>query len=317
MEQILLVGQVKNGKRFYDVGDSVLINSMKRHRPNDLFYTLDLADILSTSFNQNVFDMNKSTFKKLPINYFSSIVFLETSHLARGIHQRPNVQNFLEFLNVHYDGKSLNPIKSFFKCEDKFYLIRPGAEKFFPKTLIINKNEKNLESLMKTTFFSNELVMKPIIGFGGIGVTKTSIKDYAVFENDFQSMPEGDIILQEFVPAITSGERSLFFFDKKFEYGVLKVPKQGEFRSNLSYAQNVQPYVPTKKELELAQDALSWWDSGAKLERVDMTSEKLIELTAECPGLYVYDKVNNHFFDMHMRTKIGKLFYQLLDNYYK
>ena len=70
-------------------------------------------------------------------------------------------------------------------------------------------------------------VVKPQVGCSARGVTQIIIGE--------ESPLQGPVLLQEFVPSVSSGELSLIFIEGKFSHCVRKMPKAGEWRTNWKF----------------------------------------------------------------------------------
>ncbi len=174
---------------------------------------------------------------------------------------------------------AVNSVRTFLEYPDKRYIVdRPDMP--FPRTSLVTR-ETDLDPLLAG--LPSEVVLKPLIGCSGKGVLRLPRDAEAVRE---AMDPGREYLLQEFVPAILDGERSLYFFAKKYRYAAIKRPKPGEFRANEEHA-NSEPYEPTGDELAFAEDVVRRFESPSLIERVDMCGRYVIEMTLECPGLKI------------------------------
>jgi glutathione synthase len=135
---------------------------------------------------------------------------------------------------------------------------------------------------------SEEFILKPMDLYSGIGVEKLGLNEWEQrFEEKVREL-KGPVIVQPFIAAVAQGEvRSLFF--KQQELGtILKVPKQGEFLSNI--AQGATFSVEPLSELartrcdvivkELAAQGVDW-------VAFDILGDAISEVNITCPGLLV------------------------------
>jgi hypothetical protein len=172
---------------------------------------------------------------------------------------------------------AVNSIRTFLEYADKWYLAK-RSDMPFPKTYHVTR-DTDLSPLLVQ--LPDEVVVKPVIGCGGKGVMRLP-RDAEAIRNALES--GRDYLLQEFCPEILEGEKSLYFYAKKFRYAVIKRPNPGEFRANEEHSTGAC-YEPTGDELSLAEEAIARFASPSLIERVDMTSRHVIEMTIECPGL--------------------------------
>jgi hypothetical protein len=174
---------------------------------------------------------------------------------------------------------AVNSPRTFLDYPDKRYLVdRPDLP--FPTTRLVTA-ASDIEAAMRG--LGEVVVIKPLIGAGGDGVARMTA-DAALVRAVLQ--PGREYLLQEYLPAITAGERSLYFFAKQFRYAAIKRPVEGEFRCNWEHS-FAERHVPTAAELALAHDAVARFGSPSLIERVDLCGSKIIEMTIECPALQV------------------------------
>ncbi len=174
---------------------------------------------------------------------------------------------------------AVNSIRTFLEYPDKRYLVdRPDMP--FPKTTLVT-SESELGPILAD--LPETVVLKPIIGCSGKGVVRLPRDEAAVRE---AMEPGREYLIQPFLPEILEGERSLYFFAKKYRYATIKRPKPGEFRGNEEFATSDR-YDPTPEELAFAEDALARFASPSLIERVDICGRHVLEMTIECPGLKI------------------------------
>ena len=172
---------------------------------------------------------------------------------------------------------AVNSIRTFLEYPDKRYLVdRPDMP--FPETLLVTAATELRPLLAR---LPAEVVLKPIVGCGGKGVTRLA-NDEAAIRPLLE--PGREYLLQPFLPEILGGEKSLYFFAKQYRYAAIKRPKPGEFRGNEEHAVSDR-YEPTAAEIALATDAINRFASPSLIERVDLCGRHVIEMTIECPGM--------------------------------
>lgn len=172
---------------------------------------------------------------------------------------------------------AVNSVRTFLEYPDKRYLVdRPDMP--FPETLLVTAATELGPLLAR---LPAEVVLKPIIGCSGKGVTRLANDEAAVKP---LLEPGREYLLQPFLPEILAGEKSLYFFAKQYRYAAIKRPKPGEFRSNEQHAVS-ERYQPTAAEIALATEAINRFASPSLIERVDLCGRHVIEMTIECPGM--------------------------------
>jgi glutathione synthase len=132
------------------------------------------------------------------------------------------------------------------------------------------------------------LILKPMDLYSGIGVEKLPVTGWEErFEEKVNEL-NGPVIVQPFIEAVTKGEvRSLYF--KGQELGtILKMPKEGEFLSNIAQG-------ATFKAVELSELSRSRCeafvkelaDYGVDWVAFDILGDAVTEVNITCPGLLV------------------------------
>jgi hypothetical protein len=174
---------------------------------------------------------------------------------------------------------AVNSVRTFLEYPDKRYLVeRPDMP--FPETFLVT-TDSNLGPILSG--LPDTVVMKPIIGCSGKGVIRLP-RDETLVRAAME--PDREYLLQPFLSEILEGERSLYFFAKKYRYATIKRPKPGEFRGNEEFAVS-ERYDPSAEELAFAEDALARFASPSLIERVDICGRHVLEMTIECPGLKI------------------------------
>lgn len=135
---------------------------------------------------------------------------------------------------------------------------------------------------------ASAIIIKPMDLYSGIGVEKLSLSDWERRFTDKVIELQGPVIVQPFVEAVTKGEiRSLYF--KQKEIGtILKLPKEGEFLSNIAQGATfrVEPLSAVARARceaivkELAGFGVDW-------VAFDILSDSISEVNITCPGLLV------------------------------
>ncbi|HRZ86096.1 MAG TPA: ATP-grasp domain-containing protein [Candidatus Paceibacterota bacterium] len=293
---ILFIGYISEPFDYFDLDDKLLIDSMRNFRDDNIsiVHWKDIKDDLSSN---KVFDLNSNNYKNYDLNLFDVIPIIELPDDNSPNMDKERVFDLISLMNIN-NLPTINPTNVFLNNPDKSYLWT-NKNIPLPKTFKVDSNS-NIESILKQ--LGEEIIIKPTDGDGGRGVEKV-INNLNYVKEIISE--KGPMIVQEFVKDIYKGERSLFFFDKDLKYAILKKPKKNEFRSNEKHCQNISKYIPNENEIRIAKEALNNFNSGSLIERVDLAGEKIIELTVDCPGLYV-----NY---ANVEKEIGPWFYELIN----
>ncbi len=300
MSELCFIGYYKKPFDFCYITDRMLIESMQQVRKDSLIFC-DWNDVNPDLSCSNSFDLQNQYYTHYDILTSDLMVILEVPTKTS---THVSLEKVTPLLQRMADMKlpGINSPETFIKFPDKSYLFK-YSQLPFPKTVYANETT-NLETLLSR--FGEEIILKPIDTDGGYGIRKLVNDPGEVKRIIQENKSEGPFLIQEFLPEIIDGERSLFFFNKRFKYAMLKKPREGEFRSNEDHVESLTRYYPTSTELWVAENALQVLNSPSLLERVDMSSSgKIIEMTLDCPGLYLVEAGVN--------KEIGMWFYELVD----
>lgn len=133
-----------------------------------------------------------------------------------------------------------------------------------------------------------EVVLKPLDLYSGIGVEKWLSADPGLLKRFEEKAHElgGPIVAQPFIEAVTKGEVRAIYFAGKHLGSILKVPKQGEFISNIAHGGTFQPY---ELPLEVHQQCVKLCElmDTQKVPWVafDILGGVVTEANITCPGL--------------------------------
>ena len=175
---------------------------------------------------------------------------------------------------------------------DKSYLERLSAQGF--PTPLTGRFDGLDDAAIIEWVTANELdqfVIKPAWGASGHHVDLVRTVDLAAvherWKADGASRP---VVIQELLPQIHDGERSLVFFDGQFSHGLLRRPAPGDFRANSGYggtmslAVNIEPAM-----IELGKRVLDQFPIPATYARIDMVGQGndlvLLEVEVNEPSL--------------------------------
>ncbi|MDO8516985.1 MAG: hypothetical protein Q7S33_02565 [Nanoarchaeota archaeon] len=292
------------------MSDKMLVESMQKCKRNNFLYC-DWNDI-NSGLECNAFDTNKGRMINHNLKDSEVGIILEVPTRASTHVKFEKVMPLLEKI-ASERLPIINPAESFLNFSDKSYMFK-FPELPFPKTEYLDQNS-NLSRILSN--FDKEIILKPLDGDGGYKVEKVQNNVELVRNYLNSNASDGPFLVQEFLKDINLGEKSLFFFNKEFKYGILKRPKEEkEFHCNEGYCFPLEEYFPSNEELKIAKNALFTMKSHSMFERVDMThSNKIIEMTLDCPGLYIIatDNNNRDYYRPGFEDKIGKWFYELVD----
>lgn len=138
-----------------------------------------------------------------------------------------------------------------------------------PETQLISQGSSvNLNEIMNRWGWE-KAVVKPAIS---ATAWKTFVahagntRDEQSFQN---SLLQCDLLVQNFIPEIGSGELSLIFFQKKFSHAVIKKPKAGDFRVQDNFGGTIEPMTPPVAIIKQARSILNHVAEPLFYARVD------------------------------------------------
>jgi glutathione synthase len=165
------------------------------------------------------------------------------------------------------------------------------------------KRDNSLKSFIGSsvegfTNFTNELknegiedlILKPLDLYSGIGVQKVSITDSKlvdIFKSKVEEF-EGAIITQPFQNEVYDGEIRSVYLDGKEIGSIMKKPVGGDFLANIAQGALFEPYTlegDIKKECD--EVALELLKDGVNFIAYDILGGAITEINVTCPGLLV------------------------------
>lgn len=136
-----------------------------------------------------------------------------------------------------------------------------------------------------------EVVVKPVELFQGIGVEKCKIESESSFCQFFQKKLESGfqaLIVQPFLPEIVRGEVRAIYFKEQLLASILKTPRPGEFISNIAAGADFESYQLNEEQRAICQQVASDLSLvGVDWIAFDLIGDRLSEVNITCPGLLV------------------------------
>lgn len=254
------------------------IESMLAARDDDflLVHWEDLDLALKTG---HAWDIRRGVWTAADLGACDALMILEAPWPGTTRASFPRSQEMLRSM-VDRGLVVLPAARTFLDFVDKRYLLERD-DMPFPRTVLLTTTS-DIPALLAD--FGETVIVKPIVGFSGMGVLKLPNDADRVRES---LLPGQEYLLQEYLPAIADGERCLFFFAKKFRYAIVKRLHAGEYIANADRAE-FEAYEPTAAELALARDAVERFGSPSLIERIDIVGSKVIEMTIDSPGLAIH-----------------------------
>lgn len=132
------------------------------------------------------------------------------------------------------------------------------------------------------------LILKPMDLYSGIGVEKLGLSEWEKRFDEKVKELAGPVIVQPFVEAVTKGEIRSLFFNQQEIGTILKIPKEGDFLSNIAQGASFRPeplstLARSRCDVivkELAAHGVDW-------VAFDILDDAVSEVNITCPGLLV------------------------------
>jgi len=191
--------------------------------------------------------------------------YITTTHLLDLVHPRPLVVN------------------------DPFW-VRNFPEKLlvlrFPDLIPATMIARDLAALKAFKARHGDIIVKPLYGNGGAGVFRLGPDDRnlnALFET-FTSMNREPLIAQEYLPAITRGDKRIILIDGAPAGAINRVPQRGETRSNMHVGGRAEKAVLTARDHEIcAAIGPTLRDHGQVFVGIDVIGDRLTEINLTSP----------------------------------
>lgn len=156
--------------------------------------------------------------------------------------------------------------------------------------------------------YYQKIILKPLYSCGGDGVVlieKNSQNLNSVIEL-LLSRYQSPLIAQQYLDAVSVGDKRLILIDGEFVGGICRVPQSDDIRSNLHIGGTAKKLNPTSRDLEICQAI------GYELKKrdlffvgIDIIGDYLTEINVTSPtGIVATNQLNNCF--------IEEIFYQKL-----
>jgi len=191
--------------------------------------------------------------------------YIDTTFFLEAVHPKTLVVN--------------NPVEVRNAPEKLFVTKFPGLQ---PPTLITWDKAAILDFRER----HGDLVMKPLNGRGGSGVTRHLRDDPnldTLLELHAELGPE-PVIVQKFLPSVTKGDKRILLVDGEPVGAINRVPAKGQIRSNLAVGGEAQPVDLTARDREIcAAIGPELKARGLIFVGIDVIGEWLTEINVTSP----------------------------------
>jgi len=223
--------------------------------------TLDLENITAIMIRQNP-----------PLN----MEYLTTTYLLERIKHKVLILN--------------NP-SQIRNCPEKLFVT--NFPQYCPPTIIASSYNNEIKKFIQ---HHKEVVIKPIYDFGGSYIKKLSYRSKSIKEiiKKYQ-LKFGNFIIQKFLPSVLNGDKRIILLDGEILGAIKRIPKAGDFRSNLIAGGRAERVEVTKTDLDICRTLRPELKRrGLLIAGIDIIDNFLIEINITSPtGLVAINKLYN------------------------
>jgi glutathione synthase len=159
----------------------------------------------------------------------------------------------------------------------------------FPDLIAATFVGRNLASIRAFAAGYDQVVLKPAFFAGGEGVSKGAIGDPdfdAKVTAMLASVGKEPIIVQEFLPRVSEGDKRVLVLDGQALGVVRRMPKAGEFRANLHVGGQAQAGDLDARDLEIVAAVAPFLaECGVLFAGLDVIDGRLTEINVTSPTL--------------------------------
>lgn len=172
---------------------------------------------------------------------------------------------------------------------DPFW-VRSSPEKLVPllfaehgPATLITRDEQAIREFRDR---HGDVIIKPVFGNGGAGVFAMQKADgnFSALLEMFFSVSREPLIAQEFLPAVSDGDKRILLIDGEPVGAINRVPLKGETRSNMHVGGVAEPTVLDEADQKIC-DAIGplLKERGLVLVGIDVIGGKLTEINVTSP----------------------------------
>ena len=172
-----------------------------------------------------------------------------------------------------------SPLSLISSNEKLFTLDFPNL---IPETIVTsNKNE-----IISFLNVHKEIVVKPLFNKGGEGVFYLKLGDVNV-NQIVELYTDGmkKIIVQKYLPEVLTGDKRIILLNGDPVGAIVRIPKEGEFRTHISRGASFKSHALSKRDLEICE-AIKPFLIKQRLYfvAIDVIGDYLIEVNFTCPA---------------------------------
>lgn len=172
---------------------------------------------------------------------------------------------------------------------DSFW-VRNYPEKLmvldFPDLTPATMITRSLDQLRAFQRKHGTIIVKPLYGNGGAGVFKITPEDsnLASLHEMFSEISREPVIAQQFLPAVSAGDKRIILVDGEPVGAINRVPQKGETRSNMHVGGRAEKVALTARDQEIcAAIGPRLRDKGQVFVGIDVIGDWLTEINVTSP----------------------------------
>lgn len=236
---------------------------------------------------------NNKWIKNLNLTNISDLIFYSSP--GHPSSRWGELVRFLQLSN-RIDAPKINLPETQIRFINKDYLLELEQKNIrIPETKIVSTTQEFIEAAEYFLAKDDMYVAKPWDGGNGDDVALLTTNDFRLYATSLENGTK--VLIQQFIPQIVNGEKSLIYFGGEFKYALIKKPKPNEFRSNQDYAEYWRIYQPSIEEIEFGERVCFTCEKNPGISRIDLVSTPdpiLLEATIVWPALYPYELGQTH-----------------------
>jgi glutathione synthase len=180
-------------------------------------------------------------------------------------------------------ARVINPPLGIRNISEKMSILR------FPKLIPHTWVGRDLDALEAFARRFDQVVLKILFMMGGDGVIKlaSSASDFRAKAQAFlEAAGREPILVQEFLPAVSGGDKRVFVIDGEPFAALRRLPKEGDFRANLAVGGKAVPGELDDDDRTIAAAVAPLLRrEGIVFAGLDVIAGKLIEINVTSPTL--------------------------------
>ena len=220
--------------------------------------------------------LNVISTEKMPLDSFNLIFARKDPPVNEEFH------TYLEILKIASLNSKLRIINSPYGiAQTNEKLCTFNFPELIPKTIVTSTKETAKEFIKR----HKTVVIKPINNKGGNGVCL--IKDGEDLDSilDENLSTFHTIILQEYLPEITTGDKRILILNGEILGGIYRIPKTGEFLSHISRGASYKKLDLSNRDKYICEQIIPFLlKNGLYFVGIDIIGDYLIEINLTCPS---------------------------------